>query len=311
MVIGDTRSSEILWHYTSLRNLQSIVEKEAFFATHIRYLNDISERDHSLAVLENGWHLNATTYNRENRMKIVTDALLLIRKQQMLGMPFVTSFTNEPDSLPLWRAYCPVAGIALGIRRSALSNASVGEAADSDNLPEVKVLLSPVEYLDMTGDKQFHISARISTLFAEYVTQMQNKYPDWWTWGWWHSGKPYSSPYTEDEWTEAVRLLADKMQAQTVLLKRSSFSFEGEERLVVPSVGERLNLIKYRLSASQTTLVPYVVLKLNSADGFFISHIMIGPSPDSAFTKATIELYFKAKGIEVTVSVSDIPFRDI
>src|ERR1700744_3597479 len=106
-----------LYQYTSLQALVSIVQSKGVWASNIRFLNDHSEsiwlRQHVISILNR----KGTSTGQQARMR---EIIAMID-----GWPppslFVASFTEKPDDLSQWRAYCPPGvGVSIGFSAKCL-----------------------------------------------------------------------------------------------------------------------------------------------------------------------------------------------
>ena len=125
-LVGTDALPDVVYHYTSMEVLLSIVEHKQLWATSIRYLNDVRERD---------LYLEAVRQRLPNFLpdseSVLTD---LDESSSFAELPFIVSFSTEKDSLPQWRSYCPNGnGVAIGFRPEVLKNVSF------KNPPELKV----------------------------------------------------------------------------------------------------------------------------------------------------------------------------
>lgn len=102
---------DLLYHYTTQRGLLGIIKDQGIRATHFRHLNDTEELHHARKLLLERADVTILPEVRQP----VTQAL------EGLDDPnfnlFVASFSEDPDSLPQWRAHAAVEpGYALGFR---------------------------------------------------------------------------------------------------------------------------------------------------------------------------------------------------
>ncbi len=101
----------LIYHYTTQSGLLGIINSGEIWATHFRHLNDTEELHHARKLLLK----RADVTIRAEVRQPVTQAL------EGLDDPnfnlFVASFSEDPDSLPQWRAYAAAGpGYALGFR---------------------------------------------------------------------------------------------------------------------------------------------------------------------------------------------------
>lgn len=111
---------EVLYQYTSMEALLSIVKSERIRATHARYLNDTTEL---------AWMWRAVVRQLKNKLgsgandeqrQYFTD-LIQLAEDRTPPSEFVASFSEQDDDLGQWRAYCPGGiGFSIGFDTSAL-----------------------------------------------------------------------------------------------------------------------------------------------------------------------------------------------
>jgi hypothetical protein len=106
------------YQYTSLEALVSIVQSKRVWASNIRFLNDHSEslwlRQHVISILTR----KGSSTGQEERM---SEIIAMIEAWPPFSL-FVASFTEKPDDLSQWRAYCPPGlGVSVGFSTRCLS----------------------------------------------------------------------------------------------------------------------------------------------------------------------------------------------
>ena len=106
--------------YTSMEALLSIMSSGRIRATHIRYLNDVSEAEWMrTAVVEKLNQIRATGEDETQIERAAT--LLAMLNERRIPNDFVASFSENGDDLSQWRAYCPGgAGFSIGFDSEAL-----------------------------------------------------------------------------------------------------------------------------------------------------------------------------------------------
>ncbi len=105
-----------LYHYTTAEGLKGIIENQEIWASDIFSLNDASEVYHGVALLKK--HLATQQETSEGRLNTSLEAF-----REALGEigphtatpTYVCSFSEEPNDLSQWRAYCPDGGYAIGM----------------------------------------------------------------------------------------------------------------------------------------------------------------------------------------------------
>ncbi len=110
------RKLDYLYHYTTAEGLIGIVTNREIWCTSILCMNDPSEfregltlaAQHLSRLKEDGTSTGEITYELADTLaRLARPSLTTIRT-------FVCSFSEDPDSLAQWRAYCPHGGYAIG-----------------------------------------------------------------------------------------------------------------------------------------------------------------------------------------------------
>jgi hypothetical protein len=140
---------DVVYHYTSMDTLLKIVGTSSVWATNIRYLNDVSEREHFLSLIRKRIRsilphspLDASLFDR-----------VLDEDEENTpfhDLPSVASFSRERGSLPQWRSYSPQGnGVCIGFATESLCKAYIGEpsTAKTGPLANAQFTFEPVQYL--------------------------------------------------------------------------------------------------------------------------------------------------------------------
>ncbi len=156
-----TKEPEVIYHYTDLNALKSIVENNTLWATNTKFVNDIEERRYIANVLDLLLPPNSSadtislfdTIKHEIQDYGDTDSHRgeihdIIRKHS--ADAYIISFSVNQDSLPLWSGYAQKQGLNIGFNRQKLRsdiyNAFDGEAND--------VLCGKVLYVNNKADNR-------------------------------------------------------------------------------------------------------------------------------------------------------------
>lgn len=288
---------EVVYHYTSMDTMMKIVHSESIWTTSINYLNDVSEGDHFRNLIRKRIPYYIRDHPGEDAS--VLQEFFNLPKPPVLERfthrPFVASFSQESDSLPQWRSYCPNGnGVAVGFRVDCLSRAFVKPTEDS-NVYRTEVKYGKIDYVD---------SIRVEVLDKDIA---------------WAIGLSDLSPlHTPLDFFE---LLIDGIAC---FKKHPSFSNEREYRLLVDPFPD-LRYVKFR--ATRSTLVPYVPVSIprrhsrfSDSTGSimlplvgrwdFIDRVVVGPTPNKNLSLDAVSAFFEKNGMQVEVVPSAIPYRD-
>ncbi len=103
-----------LYHYTNQRGFLGILADQGIWATHVGHLNDKSEVEHAVTMLQS--HVRSLRSRTPPRASRLLDWILTTLEgmsAQRTGL-FVVSFSANPDSLTQWDRYAQDFGYAMG-----------------------------------------------------------------------------------------------------------------------------------------------------------------------------------------------------
>lgn len=258
------------YHYTSFGGLIGIVHSREIWATSVHYLNDEQEFRHGLDVVLRhieGWlHESGTNHELHSRLSE------RFRGASRLEV-YVFSFSEVPDLLSQWRAYCPDgAGVAIGFPKSLIDQRAAVHGFDF-----VPCIYDPLQQAEA-----------VATMLLEAGTAWEN------------SGRTASEL---DIQTERLLRLVPRM-------KHHSFREEKEWRLVsrpLIDFGDRLD---YR--ATRSMLLPYVRVGLAEAgQEITLGNIFVGPNRhiESAMLAVGSLLRSRPRIKHMCVERSQVPYR--
>ncbi|WP_263418413.1 DUF2971 domain-containing protein [Terriglobus albidus] len=303
---------ENLWHYTTYKAFQGIVESKQIFATDLRYLNDSQEFVHANELAEKladevvgssvaGMTLDGVLKRAVN-LAFNTGPLRADRLQVM-----VASFSHARDQLSQWRGY---SGASSGVSIS-FDLSKIRPLRD-----DAVVVFAPCVYEH--SEKNALLRRALSHMVdavAEWVQDVEKAMqtdPQLLT---------KIKTRTELAYFPGFRLDVRLQQAMTKvnfdlvrvcpLLKDSSFSEEREWRLVVPiSMGTHLqNPVPIKYRPTSDTLVPYIPYPLcGPNEPAPVNDLILGPGSHAEAKAATFS-FLQANQIRVMPEVSKVPYR--
>jgi hypothetical protein len=281
----------ILYHYTSMAALLSIVKTGRIRATHFRYLNDSSEVTTMLdAVRERLTERihQAASADKVRELRQLADVM----KTPKLINEFVASFSEHGDDLSQWRSYCHDGGVSLGFAAGALRSQWVS---------------------DPSGGKSSWVGGslvKVRYLGGEVVDDLDSIIDNTLELGRALDGK--EGFFGKIERIDAARALLTLLAPS---YKHHAFRHECEWRMILAKPHKPMPGQRFRVGAS--TLVPYIEVDLNRdlefklSEKYMLNKVVIGPTPNPQLSKDAIQNLFAAKGHpEVVVEVSSIPYRD-
>jgi hypothetical protein len=267
------------YHYTSVDGLLGIISSESLWLSDYSYLNDSREMAHGAAVLEQ---------SIDEILRQETDAaslqVLHSWKEQLTKFSnrvCIASFSEDSDSLPLWRGYGPVA-IGCDVRALCLH---VNQGT-----------LQRVEYRE-------EVQQKLASIYIHHASAAAAR----------------DATLGKFEGLRTAYLRAEQLLEIIAFFKNPGFASEREVRLAHvdnPELYKRLGFEKlpksFRVSGNR--LLPYVssTQVLDSAKRDFplkFTEVVLGPDTDDLLTRGVRELLDELDLQGVTVRRSAIPFR--
>jgi hypothetical protein len=291
----EEQAPDVVYHYTTVDTLLKIVSSKALWATSVKYLNDASE--YKFFVEEMIQEL-PNFFRRHPEFQGYDPSVVHGVKENFRKLPFITSFTNQRDSLPHWRSYCPSGnGVCIGFKTNCLAAARARNPKPA--LPGTLVLYATynsVSYLE-TNNKAT-INHLLDTFYEDAREGMKQE------------------PVMVASGLKLLDFFAQRVGAFSCFCKEYSFRGELEYRLVLNGIQYRQDLIEYRTVRS--SVVPYVALQIPTTSGDYedkmpwdaIESVTVGPTPNMGLTKDALQAFFEGRMMSVTMEESKIPYRD-
>jgi hypothetical protein len=267
-------SDRLLYHYTTVAALKSIVESQHLHVSDIRYMNDASELSHGIEMMK---RIAASCSPSDPDPA----AAGLIETLSHPGV-FVGCFSTEANLLSQWRGYCARGqGVSIGFRPDALVRAATAQ----------RFSLGQCVYED---DQQGKVASSL-LLCVEDIPDGEPAYEN-------------TADLSDDEsfdWTVSLPRIA-------ALLKNPAFAEEKEWRLVSHyELTLEDEGISYRPGPSM--LIPYWRFKLPTRDNgsLDIEHVFIGPTPHPDESVRSLKRFLsRHASIERGVEYCGIPLRE-
>jgi hypothetical protein len=270
---------DFLHHYTSQDGLIGIIDSSSLWASNVSYLNDATEFDLSLRLIQDSlsqaiqtseWEVNHfATINPERatsakKRKDEAGRLWRIAKRIDWSDICVICFCEDGDLLSQWRGYAvgsygySIAFIPSKLKEMASESGFIlGQCIYDTNLQK-EIIVEGLEYLLTKGEPGERADIK--------------------------------------EFAAIIRYGA--------FFKDPSFKEEREWRLV----STRVKKTCFRKGKSM--IIPYTSLPISSAKDFGIDHAIIGPCPHEKLSKLSVESILSERNIDAFVESSAIPFRD-
>lgn len=281
----------ILYHYTSMQGLLSIVETGRIRATHIRYLNDWSEAQTLWTFVLKRLQERKDSSKSTEEIAYLSEIINLAHTRR-LPSEFVASFSEEGDDLSQWRSYCPgEAGFSIGFSSAALRSQWVSDPAGGK--PSfVGAQLFKICYLNKNDTSEID---RLTDGIVQLAAQPQGVIG---------IGGPDVMKRFVRAWFTVI----------APSYKNSAYRAESEWRLVLTKPHKPMPGQRYR--AGKSTLIPYIEVDLNRetdlklSEDYIIRKVVVGPTPDPDLALEALQSLFLSKGHGgVLVEKSAIPYR--
>lgn len=271
----------ILYHYTSVSGLHSILENSEIWASNIHYLNDSKEFQHAIectkSVLRKEIDSIGLKYMRDDIIKCVDSRFETIRHLSIL----VASFSEDGDLLSQWRSYCPPgAGYAIGFDHGKL-----GLKAKQQHYHLCPCAYAHAEHVALIRP---HVLDFLRATAGIKIEVIQNKEPT------------------------IERVLGGLIGAfiqVAPMMKHSSFAEEREWRLV--SEPFPTNHPTWGVRAGKKMLIPYAPFKTGSGTDSAIREIVVGPTDHQYLAQSSVSSALGKHGIkDWTVRSTNTSYRE-
>ena len=275
--------TNVLYHYTSLDAIPSIVREGALRATDIHYFNDSAELGHTSALLLN--EIRARQSERAGDQIILGQLSQWVADRVVNGHAmFVVSLTANGNLLSQWRSYCTYGkGVSLGFATVRLL-----EAATAQAFRVVKCVYDSGEQRRIAGV----VVGAVESFAAHRGPAPSNKA---------HPSQSYHPAFAECE-DDVLRIAA--------VLKNPAFKEEAEWRVVSPIVADYVHSdISYR--PGRSTLIPYRLFKLTGSGGALeLARVFVGPTPNVNLSMNSLSQFLSRNGLSPEIVNSQVPYRE-
>lgn len=267
-----------LFHYTTMSGLLGIVENNCFWLTNLKYMNDLSEQKFAYEIVNN-------TINKLKCDKCYSSKFInIINRSSSINTyradRYAACFTSDGDSLPMWCMYGKESGVSIEFDLTSNFHFTIGpNCFFEDIIYDCNIL---VEFVKIVVDL-YHAA------YNEFI---------------------YDSSSTFNSTLENILSmeLSSKVVSHVDNFKNKRFSHESETRLLYSWKNDAK--IKHRVK--NNLIVPYVEMPtkdLNNGKLLPITSIIIGPGEEQELVKQSVEDFIRAKGYDVEIKKSEIPYR--
>lgn len=95
---------DCLYHYTSRDSFIGIMKNKEFWASHIRFMNDLEEEKLAEKKLLDSLSMSSKLPSMDIK-KLKEEVIFAIKKEMLKKAIFLVSLSEEPDELNMWRGY--------------------------------------------------------------------------------------------------------------------------------------------------------------------------------------------------------------
>lgn len=296
-----------VYHYTSLEVLLKLLDSIRdnniiFYATRIFELNDKSELiygfrkfwkllpdiEKELKIDNDEYKLSNLSGNESNQ-KDGLPQLIYNGLTNSRHIPFIISFSNDKDNLPMWNMYANNGyGVALGFKiQFCFSNriSPNNSLIDLTAYDPLKPITLKMSYGNISKSSNIYRYAKI--LYLNYYSKVQGIND------------------IKEILNKQLELIEELGIAASVFLKHPSFSFEKESRYYCKVFDT--NSINFRIN-TRGNIIPFVEVKIPTS---MFKRIIIGPCRGIDNIKDIIDIRLKQKGLEgIKIEKSKIPYRE-
>jgi hypothetical protein len=266
------RQDGVIYHYTTKFGLEGILKSKRVWATHVKYLNDLTEYTIAFGYVDQEF--------KKRDLPFPDDAWDFVKNYDL----YVTSFSNDGNSLSQWRGYCQSGGgFSIGFSKEQVDKIR----SPSDRAPVISV---PCLYEE----------TQVRAMIRRHLDTYEHHY----------RAIDLLKEDAEAKLQQLVNIFVSAVALQAARSKHQAFREEREHRLIF--VGGDESDIKDLLGFHHRSsfLVPHLEIPLIQSGLPVFEKLIVGPTPhpDEA-VKAAKMMLEKHEVVCKTVEYCDIPFR--
>ena len=293
-------NKELIYHYTDINALQSILSNNTLWMTSHQFLNDTEEFKDGYNRLEKS--INECMIKYEKTLSPATkesiqELLVLLDNTLVLS----TSFSKNSDLLSQWRSYCPIeGGFSIGFEKEAIGKLEnhnefspriyecVYDENEKQRLAKTfgeDLILGHSSMNNFDKDKR---SSFKSTLYYWLMFVIQSKNINFK-----EEQEVRLATFMHKEFDEIDIFKMPHHNASTVsycdsfkVYKNKKLSFRTKSNILIPYYEKDFDI--------------------NS-----IKEITIGPSANQLLSKESLEFFIKSLNLNIEIKNSKIPFRSL
>lgn len=290
---------DLLYHYTSINALHSIIANKRLWVSNIKVLNDTTEINRFSTLFKTRLTRSISEESRNNH---IIDNLLRSYESilsQLEDNIFVLSLSGKRDSINMWNQYGVNDGYAISFLGDMLMTNFIKQhpKVDLDMEIDTKNKISTIE------GKVIYVNEATESIVDDYVDLFIRA-----------SSLFLDDKIEEDEFSDIyIEVLMDLIN-YSCFIKDASFLGEDEYRILfILPPGEdnteiRRNYIKFR--TAHGILMPYLSVEINEKIMESISEITIGPKINIDIAEYGIaQFLLKLKLEHINICRSSLPLR--
>jgi len=298
---------ELLYHYTDQNGLLGIIEKQEFWATDVRFLNDMEEFEAGLKIAVAMAEQAYSEFGEAGRIPVAyieSELRFSFSERPIFSISFAgplkrkealfASIDDPGDRLNMWRGYS-WNGPAYSIGLSREGNTTDTEGVD--------LYLQECSYLKDTKEKYLtEILNGLGDVLNECIGKRIERVGN---------GTPIDDAVDEarGELRKGFSRILPDLKSQLAACKHEGFWEEREWRITVcPPQNDKRVFYK----SGRFGITPRFPIRLRDSDGSLpITRIVVGPSPHITDSIESLNGFLKRNGYShVQVSASKIPYRN-
>jgi hypothetical protein len=231
---GTRTMPDILYHYTDAAGLKGIVESGVLRATHVAFMNDVTEYLHASLLLDEHVQLESARTKDRLKLSVLAEMRKWIAKRPENARPyFVVCFSTKENSLNQWRAY--------GRGEGGFSIGFDGHALAAQVIKDGRLgFIAPVIY-DRDEQERF-VEAFLAWVLDEYPRRACR----------------YAGANQDGHRSAWTQRMIEMLASVAPMMKNPAFFEEDEWRLIHLTHSQA----SVRFLPKPTGLVPFVELKL-------------------------------------------------
>lgn len=267
-----------LYHYTTHDGVKGIVETGELWATDVRFLNDELEFQYAIQLIEQGF-VDREWMSPFGDVPALEEIWQTALRVAARVRNYVVAFSELPDDLSQWRAYCRQGGYAIGIDAARLRE-------------HLLTLDAPVWLLPCEYDESRQM-AKVRQALAAMADDYRSSAADL-------DGQDAEVRYGA--------MFAGHVVNLATVFKHPSFVGEREWRLVLRPEPDDVSSPTLAFRTGRRNLIPY---RRVSYPPEAIGSVWVGPTPHRETARSAAAMLLKSRGLDqAEVRLSRSPYRD-